>query len=51
MKNNDHKKRTFIDRFARHYYCQHARLGTLRMDKHVAIKKERAYQKSLCKSA
>jgi len=33
MKNNQHKKQSFIDRFARHFYCQHARLNQLRADK------------------
>ena len=36
MKNNLHKKRTFIDRFARKFYCQHARLNSLRSDKKLA---------------
>ena len=32
-KNNDHKKVYDIDEFARHYYCQGARLRQLREDK------------------
>jgi hypothetical protein len=33
MKSNTHKKRTFEDKFARHFYCNHARLNYLRSDK------------------
>ena len=46
MKNNLHKKRTFIDRFARKFYCQHARLNSLRSDKKLAKKQERNYNKN-----
>ena len=49
MKNNSHKKRTFIDRFARKYYCQHARLNSLRADKRLATRQERRYSNNLCK--
>lgn len=49
MKNNIHKKMTFIDRFAKKYYCQHARLNSLRNDKKVAKKQYRRYNKNLCK--
>ena len=50
MKDNSHKKRTFIDRFARDYYRQHARLNCLRADKKLATRQERRYCNSLCKS-
>ena len=50
MKGNSHKKRTFIDRFARNYYCQHARLNYLRADKRLAKRQERHYNKKLCKT-
>ena len=50
MKGNSHKKRTFIDRFARNYYCQHARLNHLRADKKLATRQERRYCNSLCRS-
>ena len=33
MKSNEHKKRTFEDKFARYFYCKHARLNYLRSDK------------------
>lgn len=33
MKGNIHKRVTYEDKFARRYYCKHARLGTLRRDK------------------
>ena len=49
MKNNLHKKRTIIDRFARKFYCQHARLNSLRSDKKLAKKQERNYNKNICK--
>ena len=49
MKNNLHKKRTFIDKFARNNYCQHARLNSLRSDKKLAKRQERKYNKMLCK--
>lgn len=48
MKNNNHKKRTFIDRFARNFYCDHARLNQLRQDKKKAIRDERHYNKRQC---
>lgn len=50
MKGNSHKKRTFIDRFARNYYCQHARLNYLRADKRLAKRQERHYCNNLCKT-
>ena len=50
MKSNSHKKRTFIDRFARNYYCQHARLNCLRADKKLATRQERRYNNNLSKS-
>ena len=48
MKSNAHKKRTFEDKFARHFYCNHARLNYLRSDKKQCRHKERHYGKSLC---
>lgn len=48
MKSNAHKKRTFEDKFARHFYCNHARLNYLRSDKKQCRRKERHYGKSLC---
>lgn len=44
-KNNDHKKVYNIDKFARHYYCQGARLRQLREDKYRAKKKARNERK------
>lgn len=49
MKNNIHKKMTFINNFARKNYCQHARLNELRMDKKIYTKQTRKYNKNLCK--
>lgn len=48
MKSNAHKKRTSEDKFARHFYCNHARLNSLRSDKKQCRRKERHYGKSLC---
>lgn len=48
MKSNAHKKRTFEDKFARRFYCSHARLNYLRSDKKQCRRKERHYGKSLC---
>lgn len=41
MKDNSHKKDYWIDKFARKYYCQRARLNQLRCDKEQARKKTR----------
>lgn len=41
MKNNDYRKEFNIDKFARKYYCQHARLNQLRSDKKQAKRKNR----------
>ena len=46
---NDKKKMTFEDKFARHYYCQHARLNSIRNDKKCNSKKMRKINKNLCK--
>ena len=51
MKSNEHKKRTFEDKFARQCYCKHARLNYLRSDKKQCRRKERHYGKSLCKES
>lgn len=45
MKNNSHKKLFHIDRFARNFYCQHARLNQLRADKKLAKRKARRINK------
>ena len=41
MKGNSHKKQYSEDKFARHFYCKHARLGQLRLDKKASRKKVR----------
>lgn len=41
MKSNIQKKLTHEDKFARKFYCQHARLNQLRTDKKQARKKMR----------
>lgn len=46
---NDKKKLTFEDKFARHFYCQHARLNSIRNDKKQNTKKMRKINKNLCK--
>lgn len=45
MKGNLHKKQTYEDKFARRFYCKHARLGTLRRDKKLQRKKLRTLMK------
>lgn len=51
MKSNDHKKRTFEDKFARRFWCTHARLNSIRSDKKRCRRQERYYGKSLCKES
>lgn len=41
MRRNAYKKETFEDKFARKYYCQHARLNSIRHDKKTQHKKFR----------
>lgn len=41
MKSNLHKKITYEDKFARKFYCQHARLNQIRTDKKAGRKKLR----------
>lgn len=44
MKDNSYRKEYNIDRFARRYYCDHARLNQLRADKKQAARKVRRIQ-------
>ena len=46
---NEHKKITFEDKFARKFYCPHARLNYVRFAKRANSKNFRQYSKSLCK--
>ena len=46
---NDKKKLTEEDKFARAFYCQHARLGYTRWKKKANSKKMRRINKKLCK--
>ena len=46
-KSNEHKKDFREDKFARAYYCQHARLNLVRGDKKQAKKKARQENKRL----
>ena len=48
---NEKKKLTFEDKFARHFYCQHARLGTIRQNKHDCTHKMRQINKEICRKA
>lgn len=41
MKGNFHKKDYSEDKFARRYYCKHARLNQLRADKKASKRKTR----------
>lgn len=45
---NIHKKLTEEDRFARKYYCAHARLNSVRLDKKRQRKKLRKLLKERC---
>lgn len=45
---NEKKKLTFEDKFARHFYCQHARLNSIRQDKHDCTHK---INKEICRKA
>ena len=48
---NEKKKLTFEDKFARHFYCQHARLNPIRQDKHDCTRKMRQINKEICRKA
>lgn len=45
---NEKKKLTSIDEFARRFYCQHARLNSIRNDKKQAKRKMRRINKEIC---
>lgn len=45
---NEKKKLTFEDKFARHFYCQHARLNSIRQDKKNCTRKMRQINKEIC---
>lgn len=44
---NEKKKLTFEDKFARHFYCPHARLNSIRNDKKQATRKMRRINKEI----
>ncbi len=46
-KGNSYRKLYYIDRFARAYYCRHARENQLRMDKKMAKKAARHNRKTI----
>lgn len=48
---NEKKKLTFEDKFARHFYCQHARLNSIRQDKHDCTRKMHQINKEICRKA
>ena len=48
---NEKKKLTFEDKFARRFYCQHARLKSIRQDKHDCTRKMRKINKEICRKA
>lgn len=49
MERNEKKKYTQIDRFARKWYCDHARLNLLRHEKKAAKRKMRKHDKQIIK--
>ena len=50
MANNSHKKEYKEDKFARHFYCDHARLNQLREDKKRSKRKTRRKNKKIEKN-
>ena len=44
---NEKKKLTFEDKFARNFYCPHARLNSIRNDKKQATRKMRRINKKI----
>ena len=48
---NEKKKLTFEDKFARRFYCQHARLDSIRQDKKNCTRKMRQINKEICRKA
>ena len=50
MANNNHKKDYKEDKFARRFYCKHARLNQLREDKKQSKRKTRRKNKKIEKS-
>lgn len=46
---NEKKKLTHEDKFARKFYCQHARLNSIRNDKKQCTRKMRRINKRKCK--
>ena len=50
MANNIHKKDYQEDKFARRFYCQHARLNQVREDKKRAKRKTRRKHKKFLKN-
>ena len=50
MKGNSYRKDYNEDKFARAYYCQHARLNQLRQDKKASKQKTRRKNKEISKN-
>lgn len=48
---NEKVKLTFEDKFARHLYCQHARLNSVRNDKKQATRQMRKINKKMCRKS
>ena len=48
-KNNNHKKMYQEDKFARKYFCKHARLGSVRTDKKCGRRAWRNSEKEIIK--
>lgn len=46
---NEKKKLTWEDKFGRRFYCQHARLNSIREDKKRNKRKMRKINKEICK--
>ena len=50
MKGNSYRKDYNEDKFARAFYCQHARLNQLRSDKKQSRRKTRRKNKNFCET-
>ena len=48
---NEKKKLAFEDKLARRFYCQHARLNSIRQDKKNCTHKMRKINKEICRKA
>ena len=48
---NEKKKLTFEDKFARHFYCQHARLNSIHQEKKMCTLNMKKKKKKICRES